>query len=173
MRSFQVDIGASLRDSVAQCQRHPVTEFRSTVAMTKYGNAPNTVGARLRMERKEQRVSRAALSRASGIPYSTIAEIENERQKSSTQLHDLANAFPRKLRVEWLATGDGPRYSDSVEDALRRRDTPYFCVTETEMNNLAPEERRDVMTYIKSIKEAVKRSSDDLKPATKSRSNGH
>lgn len=67
------------------------------------------------MEREIQGLSRPQLSERSGIPYSTVAEIENERQHSSTQIHDLCRAFPRKLRPDYLADGKLPKYAEDAD----------------------------------------------------------
>jgi transcriptional regulator with XRE-family HTH domain len=105
--------GASLRHSVTLRQRHPVTPFRENTGMAiiQSNRVVETVGTRLRAERQIQKVTRRALSEVSGIPYSTIADIENGNQDSSTRLHDLCRAFPKPLRVAWLADGSGAKYA--------------------------------------------------------------
>jgi transcriptional regulator with XRE-family HTH domain len=65
-----------------------------------------TVGARIKQARKLRDVGRPALAERTGIPYSTLAGIENDDQASSTQLHAIAAEL--RVRAEWLATGKKP-----------------------------------------------------------------
>lgn len=51
-------------------------------------------------------MSRGELVKLSGIPYSTLAEIENNEQRTSTKLHKIAASL--KARIEWLESGQGP-----------------------------------------------------------------
>ena len=90
---------SNLRDSVDSSQRHSVTGFRSNPVV-------HTVGQRIRQRRKKLGITRRQLADNCGMPYSTLADIENERQQSSTVLHVLA----RELRTtpEWLDSESGP-----------------------------------------------------------------
>jgi phage repressor protein C with HTH and peptisase S24 domain len=63
------------------------------------------IGKRIKEARKVRSVSRPQLSAATGIPYPTLAGIENGDQGSTTQLDVIANAL--QVRVEWLRTGRG------------------------------------------------------------------
>lgn len=65
------------------------------------------LGDRIKEARKARDMSRQALAAATRIPYSTLADLENDRQKSSTELHRIASALG--VRIEWLADGTGPR----------------------------------------------------------------
>lgn len=51
-------------------------------------------------------MSRGELAKLTGIPYSTLAEIENNEQKSSTKLHKIAAGLG--ARIEWLETAEEP-----------------------------------------------------------------
>lgn len=77
-----------------------------------------TIGERVRHEREAQGIERRALAEASGLKYSTLADLEYGQSKSSTKLHKIAAALG--VRVEWLETGRGPKLStdSSTERAL-------------------------------------------------------
>lgn len=75
-------------------------------------------------------MSRAELSKLSGIPYSTIAEIENNEQKTSTKLHKIAAHL--RARIEWLETGELP-----VEPVAGvREDPPRPAVTKLKIHDV-------------------------------------
>lgn len=76
-----------------------------------------TLGERIKEVRAQLGMNRADLSRATDIPYPTLAGIENGDQSSSTRLHALAKVL--RVRVEWLETGKGPREASEqpLEDA--------------------------------------------------------
>lgn len=64
-----------------------------------------TVGERIRWVRGKRDMSRTALAKASGVPYPTLAGIENGDQDSSTRLHAIAEAL--SCHVDFLETGRG------------------------------------------------------------------
>lgn len=66
-----------------------------------------TVGDRIIAARKARDMTRGELVRATGIPYPTLAGIENGDQSSSTKLHVLAEALG--VHPRWLESGKGPR----------------------------------------------------------------
>lgn len=100
MISAQVFMPPTLRYSVAKSQRHSVTEFRLNVGMV-------TIGDRIRAEREAQGVDRKDLAKSAGIAYSTLADLEAGRSKSTTALHKIARRLG--LRIEWLEYGKGPK----------------------------------------------------------------
>jgi transcriptional regulator with XRE-family HTH domain len=73
------------------------------------------IGERIRQSREALGMSRPDLASASGIPYPTLAGIENTDQGSSTKLHAIAKAL--RVRVEWLETGKGPREAAPLGDS--------------------------------------------------------
>jgi transcriptional regulator with XRE-family HTH domain len=76
-----------------------------------------TIGERIKQARKARDLSRVELARATGIPYPTLAGIENGDQSASTRLHVIASAL--NVRVEWLETGKGCRdASEASPDAI-------------------------------------------------------
>jgi transcriptional regulator with XRE-family HTH domain len=66
-----------------------------------------TIGSRIKQVREERGVSRPQLAKLAGIPYPTLAGIENDDQSGSTRLHAIAKAL--RVNVEWLETGNGPK----------------------------------------------------------------
>ena len=58
---------------------------------------------RVRQRRLELGLSQAELGRRAGVPQSTIGQIENGRNKSSTKILELANAL--ETSVEYLVDG--------------------------------------------------------------------
>lgn len=52
-------------------------------------------------------MARAELARRSGVPYPTLAGLENGDQKESTRLPALAEALG--VNIRWLQAGKGPR----------------------------------------------------------------
>lgn len=107
IREAHVFMSPSLRVPVDLCQRHPVTAIRKNVHMQKAVGYPRDghLGSRIRWWRKHRKMSRAQLAKLSGVPYSTIAEIENEKQHSSTKVTMLAGALV--INPSYLATGSG------------------------------------------------------------------
>lgn len=59
---------------------------------------------RVRQRRLELGLSQAELGRLAGVPQSTIGQIENGRNKSSTKILELANAL--RTTVEYLVNGE-------------------------------------------------------------------
>jgi transcriptional regulator with XRE-family HTH domain len=70
-----------------------------------------TIGSRIKQVREERRVSRPQLAKLAGVPYPTLAGIENDDQSGSTRLHAIAKAL--RVNVEWLESGTGPKEAAS------------------------------------------------------------
>lgn len=103
--SAQVVMSDILWHAIDGSQRHSIAHCHNYRRMT--------IGARIRQSREALGMSRPELARASGIPYPTLAGIENTDQGSSTRLHAIAKAL--RVRVDWLETGKGSR--DDVDTA--------------------------------------------------------
>ncbi len=73
-----------------------------------------TVGERIQQAREDRGLSRKQLADLSGVPYPTLAGLENGDQKSSTQLPALAEVLG--VRASWLSTGHGVRESRGSYD---------------------------------------------------------
>lgn len=70
---------------------------------------PMTIGERIRFAREHGplgKVSRKDLAAASGIAYTTLADVENGHSETTTALHRIAKRL--QVRVEWLETGRKP-----------------------------------------------------------------
>jgi phage repressor protein C with HTH and peptisase S24 domain len=68
-----------------------------------------TIGERIRFAREHGplgKVSRKDLAAASGIAYTTLADVENGHSETTTALHRIAKRL--QVRVEWLETGRKP-----------------------------------------------------------------
>lgn len=87
------------------CQRHTVTAFRD--------NSDMTPGERLRKRRKELQLDVKDVAAKVGMGVSTLYEIENGRQRSSTRLYPLCKALG--LRVEYVETGRPPQLLSEPE----------------------------------------------------------
>lgn len=73
-----------------------------------------TIGSRLRQEREAQGIDRKAFAKATGIGYSTIAELERGGMQTSTKLRVIAEALG--VSLGWLETGKGPKRLEAVPD---------------------------------------------------------
>lgn len=87
-----------------------------------------TLGERIRERRQELGISRPKLAERAGIPYSTLAGIENGDQQGSTEVHKLARVL--RCSVEYLVTGrkttstDGQ--SEDVTDPAGKLTAPFL-----------------------------------------------
>ncbi len=107
MREAQVFMPPSLRNPVIPCQRHSVTAFRDNLGMKDpaLNQSLIAVGDRIKHWTKVRGKRRSEVARESGVAYSTLADIENGRQKSSTQITEIARVL--RLNPHYLATGEG------------------------------------------------------------------
>ena len=64
-----------------------------------------TIGPRIRWWREYRDIDRRTLARTVGIPYSTFADLENDRAKSTKKLRQIAAEL--RLRPEYLETDEG------------------------------------------------------------------
>lgn len=87
-----------------------------------------TPGTRIKLRREMLKISRADLARMAGVPYSTLAGLENGDQTGSTKLWSIAKALQCEPR--WLETGSGPMVepAGSVDILLRESSpTAYYA----------------------------------------------
>lgn len=105
-----------LRHSVSWLQRHSVTEFRSNTNV-------DTIGDRIRKRRRHIGLSVRDLARASRLAPSTIYDIENGHQNSSTKLHLIASEL--RCSVGWLEHGQGPESLPAPDGARESDATTY------------------------------------------------
>lgn len=80
------------------CQRHSVPEFRNHEFM-------ETIGDRVRKRREQLGIDAKTLAMRAKLAYSTLKDLENNRQASTTKMP----ALIRELRTNatWLETGKG------------------------------------------------------------------
>lgn len=107
MRDAHVVMGATLRKPVTSCQRQPVTEFRENIGMPRPPGLPRflTLGPRIRWWREHRNRDRREFAKTVGIPYSTFADLENDRAKSTKKLRKIADEL--SLRLDYLETDEG------------------------------------------------------------------
>ncbi|MDZ5815021.1 helix-turn-helix transcriptional regulator [Stenotrophomonas maltophilia] len=82
-------------------QQHSVTDFCEHSGM-------ETIGDRVKKARADARMSRSELAVATGIGYSTIAELERGGMQTSTKLRVIASALG--VSLTWLETGKGTQH---------------------------------------------------------------
>lgn len=82
----------------------------------------STLKDRLAEARTESGLSQAQLAKAVGAGQSTIASIENGRNKGSSLFLDLARAL--NVNVEWLMDGVGPKRGNGAGDSAARPAPP-------------------------------------------------
>lgn len=79
-------------------------------------NQGMTVGERIAEARKDKGWDRKTLATQSGVPYPTLAGLENGDQKSSTAIPALASALD--VHALWLAEKKGPKsFAESSQTA--------------------------------------------------------
>ncbi|MNV00949.1 HTH-type transcriptional regulator PrtR [compost metagenome] len=95
---------------------------------------------RLAEARTESGMSQAQLAKAVGAGQSTIASIENGRNKGSSLFLDLARALD--VNVEWLMDGAGPKRGIADRGAAQSRQVeapwPFPDIPEEQVRALAP-----------------------------------
>jgi transcriptional regulator with XRE-family HTH domain len=110
-------IESSLRDSVDEGQRHPVTEFRQNGDMAKppgFEHIRDTPGDRVRFWREYRKVSRAELADAVGCGVSTISDLELNRTQKGTYLGPIAQFL--RISLKYVESGKGePERVDQVD----------------------------------------------------------
>lgn len=85
-----------------------------------------SIGTRIREEREAQKIKRPELAKRAGIPYPTLAGIENGDQTTSTKIHAIAEALGVKPR--WLETGEGPKHGVGETAGRYGASRPLFLV---------------------------------------------
>lgn len=169
MRDAHVVMGQSLRKPVIHSQRQPVTEFRENDDMPRPTGLPrfDTLGPRIRWWREHRRrttslpqFERKAFARAVGIPYSTFADLENDRAKSTKRLRQIAEEL--RLRVEYLETDEGePEASPSPTGSgwplpgIRRERIESLTKTERELLEF---KLRDILDSIEADRQPTRRT---------------
>lgn len=76
----------------------------------------STMGDRIRLVRKERKLSQTAVADAAGVKYQTIQDLEKNKSVGSTRI--LAIARTLGVTPEWLQQGKGEKYSNTREAML-------------------------------------------------------
>ena len=114
-----------------------------------------TINERILAVRKAKSLSQADFSIATGIPRSTISEVENKKTKPSTDIIvGIANIFP-DININWVLTGKGEMYK--TEDYKITNETvDREAVKLLEMlNALPPAEKRDALMVLEDKLSAI------------------
>lgn len=149
MRDDQVGMARTLRDPVVSGQRHPITGFRSTVRMAD----PESFGDRLRRIREAKKISRPDLAERAGIPYSTVAEIENKGADRTHTEYLAALADALEITIRELATG----HRAPGELAAARLSEPEMSLVRA-YRSATPAERKQIDAYLAGIATRPSRS---------------
>lgn len=100
----------------------------------------STLKDRLAEARTEAGLSQAQLAKAVGAGQSTIASIENGRNKGSSLFLDLARAL--NVNVEWLMDGAGPKRGDAGTAGDSKTPPPppwpFPAISEADVRRLPP-----------------------------------
>ena len=98
---------------IRQSLRRPVNSVNGmTLRLSEKMWPMETVGKRIKEARKVEGISRSQLARMAGIPYSTLAEIENERTKETARIAVIASALG--WNALYLSEGKGLKKPDVV-----------------------------------------------------------
>lgn len=100
IREAHVTMALTLRHPVVESLRHPPTAFRDTTGM-----GPESFGERLKRLRLEAGLGRPELAERAGVPYSTLAEIENTGKESTRAEYLVALADALGVSARELAVG--------------------------------------------------------------------
>jgi transcriptional regulator with XRE-family HTH domain len=162
MRDAHVVMGATLRKTVIPCQRQPVTEFRDNSGMPRPLGLPRfaTLGARIRWWREHRDRDRREFAKTVGIPYSTLADLENDRAASTKKLRKIADEL--SLRLEYLETDEG---EPEVTAAPGASEWPLPGIPRERLEKLTRTERellafklRDILNDIESDRPATRKT---------------
>lgn len=102
---FDQFIRQSLRQPVDHVNGNPLRFSERIWSM-------ETVGKRIKAAREAEGVSRPKLAQMTGIPYSTLAEIENGRTKETARVAVIANALG--WNALYLSEGKGQKKPDAA-----------------------------------------------------------
>jgi transcriptional regulator with XRE-family HTH domain len=105
-------------------------------------NPGMTVGDRILEARREKGWDRKTLAAESGVPYPTLAGLENGDQKTSTSIPALASALD--VHALWLAENKGPKHFGATSQSARFSDDTMSQAVELLhlMADARPEDRK-------------------------------
>jgi transcriptional regulator with XRE-family HTH domain len=115
-----------------------------------------TLGSRIAWWRTERKLERRDLAKRVGMPYSTLSEIENEGQHSSTKIASLAAVL--QVNAYYLETDEGDPLDIKAVPALAQAENwpfsfPKSVLGEFDENELELAE----MKYLQSLEQIRKK----------------
>jgi transcriptional regulator with XRE-family HTH domain len=156
IRDAQVVMASTLRVPVDPCQRLPVTAIRENESMPKPAGLPkfSSVGPRVRWWRVHRKMSRKDLAAKVGLSYSGLADLENDRQQGSGQLHLIAAAL--RLNPHYVETDKGEPEADIPQEAPEDSPTwPFETIPRPRLNRLNRIEQKYVEMKLKEILDEI------------------
>ena len=107
-----------------------------------------TFGDRVKLARKQSKLSQLELANRIGVTQGTITHIENGRNRDTKYIMDLAKAL--SVRAEWLYYGSG-----NIKDIW-----PFDTISQNDYLLLSAEVKEDIEDYIQlKISKMILRSS--------------
>lgn len=131
----------SLRLPVGLCQRPAVTDFRDNKDMARPDNLPAfiSVGDRVLWWRKHRKMSRTELASKVKLAYSTLADLENDKQDTTKNLHLIAEVL--RVNRHYLETDEGDPEANVPTPAEPAISWPFTDVAPSRLERLNPVER--------------------------------
>jgi transcriptional regulator with XRE-family HTH domain len=118
------------------------------------------MGPRIRWWREHRDRDRREFAKAVGIPYSTLADLENDRAKSTKNIRRIAEEL--NLRLEYLETDEG---EPEVTTSPAATEWPLPGIPRERLEKLTRTERellafklRDILNDIESDRPATRKS---------------
>ena len=156
----------SLRAAVTISQRLPVTAVRENTAMARPPNLPrySSIGPRVRWWRNYRKITRKELAKLADISYSTLSDLENDRQEATRQLHLIAAAL--RLNPHYLETDKGEPEADTPQEPPPVGDSwPFQRVSLHSVSRLTHIERKFAEM---ALAEAIQEIEEERRRARKS-----
>lgn len=91
----------------------------------------NTLGERIRAERQARGMTLTELGRRAGVSPGMLSDLEQNRSKGSTRLHEIAKAL--QVNPHWLAAGSGHKSAHGISEAAPSTYHGYIMSEEAAM----------------------------------------
>jgi transcriptional regulator with XRE-family HTH domain len=139
----------SLRESVGVRQRQSVQGFRENSPMPRPKEMPtdlDTVGKRVRWWREHKKIGQKDLAKQCSMAWSTLSDLENDRQGGSRKLHLIAAKLA--LNPHYLETGKGEPEAEFAQEAPIEPIWPFPDVPKHKLEKLNMIERKYAETRL-------------------------